>query len=300
MNSLIAPIFSAADLGPWLRYPLFHLGDATITVFAVAKILIWITAILFAHALIRRVLLERLLARTHFDPGLRFAITKMFGYIFLTLGFYVALTVNGVDLSSLAVVAGALGIGIGFGLQNIVANFVSGLVLLAERPVAVGDRIEVAGVAGNVTRINLRSTIVVTNDNITIIVPNSDLTSHPITNWSYGDPRVRVRVPVGVAYGTDPERVRSVLLEVAAANPQVLKSPEPSVFFEGFGDSSLNFELGVWTEEMTHSPRGFRSALNFAIERKLREAQIEIPFPQRVVHLRPAPEAPAADGRSAI
>jgi small-conductance mechanosensitive channel len=168
------------------------------------------------------------------------------------------LVVNGIDLSSLAVVAGALGVGLGFGLQNIVSNFVSGLILLAERPIAIGDRIEVSGVAGQVRKISLRSTTVVTNDNIAIIVPNSDLTTKPITNWSHGDPKVQFRLPVGVAYGTDPEKLRLVLLAVARAHPSVLASPEPTLFFEGFGDSALNFELGVWTQDMAHSPRRFR------------------------------------------
>jgi small-conductance mechanosensitive channel len=238
-----------------------------------------------------------LLRRTRFDPGLQFAITKIFGYTFVALGFYVALVINGIDLSSLAVVAGALGIGVGFGLQNIVANFVSGLVLLAERPVAVGDRIEVSGVAGNVTRINLRSTTVLTNDNITIIVPNSELTSKPVTNWSHGDPRVRVRLSVSVAYGSDVEKLRASLLKIAKANSHVLAEPAPTVYFDSFGDSALNFELAVWTAELSRSPRRFRSELNYAIERALREAQIEIPFPQRVVHLRPPTGAGEAGPR---
>jgi small-conductance mechanosensitive channel len=259
------------------------------TVLTVLKFFLWIAAIAVANVLLRKFIGRRVLRRTRVDPGLQFAITKIFGYTFVALGFYVALVVNGVNLSSLAVVAGALGIGIGFGLQNIVANFVSGLVLLAERPVSVGDRNEESGVAGNVTRINLRSTTVVTNDNITIIVPNSDLTSQSVTNWSYGDPRVRIRLPVSVAYGTDVEKLRAALLEVAAAHPDVLKQPDPTVYFDSFGDSALNFELAVWTAAMSRSPRRFRSDLNFAIERRLREAKIEIPFPQRVVHLKPPP-----------
>ena len=165
-------------------------------------------------------------------------------------------------------------------------NFVSGLILLAERPVAIGDRIEVAGVAGQVREINLRSTTVVTNDNITIIVPNSDLITQSITNWSHGDPKVRIRIPIGVAYGTNPEKVRDVLMAVAAAHPDVLKEPGPAVFFDAFGDSSLNFELAVWTQNRAHAPRRFRSEINFAIEKALRLNNIEIPFPQRVVHLR--------------
>ena len=284
MKPSVSALLAAIDPIGWLNYPLIRLGDATLTILVVLKVIFWVFAVLVANVLIRRFLLKRLLARTHFDAGLRFAITRIFGYTFVTLGFYVALVVNGVDLSSLAVVAGALGIGVGFGLQNLVANFVSGLVLLAERPVAVGDRIEVAGVAGRVTKISIRSTVVLTNDNISIIVPNSDLTSHPITNWSHGDPRVRVRLPVGVAYGTDVERLRATLLAVADEDSHVLKAPAPAVYFDGFGDSALNFELAVWTQEMIHSPRRFRSNLNFAIDRKLREAGIEIPFPQRVVH----------------
>lgn len=273
------------DLLTWLEYPLIRVGDATLTVLVIVKVVFWITAVLGANLLIRRLVLRRVLSRTRFDPGLQFSITKIFGYVFVTLGFYIALVVNGVDLSSLAVVAGALGIGVGFGLQGLVANFVSGLVLLAERPVAVGDRIEVGGVAGKVTKISMRSTVVVTNDNISIVVPNSELTSHPVTNWSHGDPRVRVRVPIGVAYGTDVEKLRTVLIGLAKANPHVLETPAPSLYFDGFGDSALNFELAVWTSDMTHSPRRFRSDLNFAIEKALREAEIEIPFPQRVVHL---------------
>jgi small-conductance mechanosensitive channel len=272
-----------------LEYPLFTVGGSTVTVLAVCTVIFWFLAILSVNTLVRRFVVQRILARTKFDAGLQFAVAKIFSYAFVTLGFYVALVVNGVNLSSLAVIAGALGVGIGFGLQNIVSNFVSGLIILAERPVALGDRIEVAGVAGEVRKISLRSTTVVTNDNITIIVPNSDLITHPVTNWSHGDPKVQFRVPIGVAYGTDVERLKLLLLEIAAEHPQVLKIPAPNVYFESFGDSSLNFELGLWTQEMTHSPRRFRSEINFAIERKLRLNGVEIPFPQRVVHLRPTP-----------
>lgn len=277
----------------WWDYPLVKFGEDAITLLTVLKILFWIVAILVANIIIRSLILRRVLQRTRLATGLQFAITKIFGYVFVVLGFYVALVVNGVNLASLAVVAGALGLGIGFGLQNIVSNFVSGLVLLTERPVAVGDRIEVEGVAGQVTKISLRATTIVTNDNISIIVPNSELTSKAVTNWSHTGPRVRVRLKVGVAYGTDTDRLRTTLLAVAAQNSNVLKTPPPAVFFDNFGDSALEFELAVWTDTMTHSPRRFRSDLNYAIERTLRESGIEIPFPQRVVHLR-SPE-PAGD-----
>ena len=234
----------------------------------------------------RRFFLKRVLTRTKFDASLQYAIARISGYLFILLGFYIALTAVGLNLSSLAVVAGAVGIGIGFGLQNVIHNFVSGVIILAERPIALGDRIEVAGVAGTVTKIRLRSTEIITNDNISIIVPNSDFVTHPVTNWSHGDTRVQIRVPIGVAYGSDVEKLKKVLQEVAAENPNVLQSPAPTVFFEAFGDSALLFELGVWTSTMTHSPRRFRSELNFTLERKLRENNIEMPFPQRDLHIK--------------
>ncbi len=297
----ISPSFLGAALDvSWWNYPLIKLGDNAITVLTILKVVFWVVVIFGLNIAIRSLVLRRVLGRTRLAPGLQFAITKIFGYLFVILGFYVALVVNGVNLASLAVVGGALGLGIGFGLQNIVANVVSGLVLLTERPVAVGDRIEFGGIAGDVVKISLRATIVVTNDNISIIVPNSELTSHAVTNWSHSGPRIRVRMKVGVAYGTDPEVLKKCLLEVAAANDNVLKTPAPTVFFDSFGDSSLNFELAVWTDTMSHSPRRFRSDLNYAIERILRERNIEIPFPQRVVHLRnaePSKELSAAEGQ---
>lgn len=292
---LFAAAAATSSLEHWFNYPLVHLGDQTITVLTIARIVFWITVVLVANVVLQRMVLNRVLRRTRLTPGLQFAIVKIVGYVVVILGFYVALVINGVNLSSLAVVGGALGLGLGFGLQNIVANFVSGIVLLAERPVALGDRIEVEGVAGQVTRISLRATTVVTNDNIAIIVPNLQLTSNPVINWSHGGPRVRLRLPVGVAYGTEPERLRSLLLTLATGHPDVLKTPAPMVYFDGFGDNALNFELAVWTETMTTSPRRFRSDLYFLIERALRAAAIEIPFPQRVVHVRTtADENPAA------
>ena len=275
-----------AALRDILDYPLFKMGEGSLTLSVIVKLLLLFALVLGAEYLLRRYFTKRLLKRTRLDASLQYGIARIGGYLFILLGFYVALTTLGINLSSLAVVAGAIGVGIGFGLQNIIHNFVSGLIILVERPIALGDRIEVAGVAGNVTRIRLRSTEIVTNDNISIIVPNSDFITHPVTNWSHGDPRVQIRIPVGVAYGTDVEQLRTLLLEVAAEHGKVLKHPEPTVYFDSFGDSALLFELGVWTSEMAHSPRRFRSELNFAIERKLRENHIQIPFPQRDLHLR--------------
>lgn len=267
-------------------YPLIKFGHTEFTPLSLAKVLMWLFLVLVLQYFLRRLVAQRVLRHTRLDAPLQYAISRFAGYVFVAIGFYVALQVNGVDLSSLAVIAGAIEVGLGFGLQNVIHNLVSGLIILAERPIAIGHRVEVGEVAGQVSRISLRSTTVITNDNISIIVPNSDFISNKVTNWSYGDPRVRIRLPVGVAYGTDIEKFRTVLLAVAAAHSKVLQDPAPEVFFNGFGDSSLNFELAVWTSEMTPKPRRFRSELYYAIEKALRENHIEIPFPQRDVHVR--------------
>jgi len=269
-----------------LNYPLVKVGDGTVTLAGIASLLLLVVGVFIVERLIRRQLVTRLLRRTRLDSSLQYAIARIAGYVFIALGLYIALQVVGINLTSLAFIAGAVGVGIGFGLQNVVNNFVSGIIILAERPIAIGDRIEVGGVAGRVTRMALRSTTVVTNDNISIIVPNADFITNPVTNWSHGDPRVQMRLPLGVAYGSDLDKLQRVLLEVAHDNPHVMKNPGPSVFFTSFGESSLDFELGVWTQDMVHSPRRFRSDLYFAIEKKLREHKIEIPFPQRDLHLR--------------
>lgn len=267
-------------------YPFMTLGDKPLTLGSVAQVLLILAVFFVVERQLRRLLRTRVLSRTHMDPALQYAVSRFVGYCFILLGFFIACATIKLDLSSLAVIAGAVGIGVGFGLQNIISNFISGLIILAERPIALGDRVEVSGVAGRITKISMRSTTVVTNDNISIIVPNSDFINSAVTNWSHGDPRVRIRLPLGVAYGTDTERLRQALLEVAAAHPSVLKNPEPTVFFSGFGDSSLDFELAVWTSEMSSAPRRFRSELYFAVEKKLREYGIEIPFPQRDLHVR--------------
>ena len=289
------------DLSRIFHYPLVTLGESDVSLVSLFKFASILCLVFVAERLLRRVLVQRFLRRTHLQPSMQYGISKIGGYLFIAVGFYIALKFVGIDLSSLAFVAGAIGVGLGFGLQNVLSNFISGVIILAERPIAIGDRVEQGEVAGLVMKISLRSTTIVTNDNISIIIPNSDFITQKVTNWSYGDPKVRLRVPVGVAYGTDPQKLKQLLLEVAREHPSVLREPAPEVFFSGFGDSSLNFELGVWTAEMTSKPRRFRSELNFAIERKLRENQVEIPFPQRDLHLRSGhfvmqPPAPAQAG----
>jgi len=234
----------------------------------------------------KRLLFDRFLKDTGLNRSLQYAISQIVSNAVLIVGIIVVLENTGIHLGALTVFAGAAGVGVGFGLQNIASNFISGLVILAERPITIGDRVEVAGIAGQVQQIRARSTVIMTNDNIAMIVPNTKFIDSPVTNWTYGDPRVRFRIPVGVAYGSDPEKVREALLAAGKENANTLDDPAPSVFLDRFGDSSINFELVVWSREMSSRPRRYRSDLNFAIEKHLRAAGIEIPNPQRDLHIR--------------
>jgi small-conductance mechanosensitive channel len=234
----------------------------------------------------KRLLFDRFLKDTGLNRSLQYAISQIVSNAVLIVGIIVVLENTGIHLGALTVFAGAAGVGVGFGLQNIASNFISGLVILAERPITIGDRVEVSGITGQVQQIRARSTVIMTNDNIAMIVPNTKFIDSPVTNWTYGDPRVRFRIPVGVAYGSDPEKVRQALLAAAKENPNTLEEPAPSVFLDKFGDSSIHFELVVWSREMSYRPRRYRSDLNFAIEKQFRAAGIEIPNPQRDLHIR--------------
>jgi potassium-dependent mechanosensitive channel len=234
---------------------------------------------------IRRFLEVRIYPKTKLDPGIQHATSRVFGYIIIALGIYIGLETVGIDLSALTIFAGVVGIGVGFGLQNIANNFISGLIILVERPIKKGDFIEIGNVLGTVTEIRARSTIIRTRDNIDMIVPNSDFLSQIVVNWSHGNPITRLHVPIGVAYGSDTQRVKEVLSQIAANHHNVLRIPEPKVWFKGFGESSLDFELLAWTDKPDQIFT-LKSDLNFAIDSAFRENHITIPFPQRDLHLR--------------
>jgi small-conductance mechanosensitive channel len=240
---------------------------------------------------IRNEVLPGWVDRTRISHGAKEAAITISGYIGIIIAALIGLSLAGFNFTNLAIVVGALSVGIGFGLQNIVNNFISGIILLFERPIRTGDWIVTANTEGYVRKISIRSTQIETFDRADVIVPNSELISNQVTNWMLRDPMGRVIVPIGVAYGSDVERLRALLLQVANEHPLVMKDSvkvgPPKVLFRGFGDSSLNFELRAFISQVDRRLDTL-SELNFAIERTLREAGIQIPFPQRDLHLRSA------------
>jgi potassium efflux system protein len=240
-------------------------------------------------------LMENVLKRRQMDTGARISIVRLVHYALVLVGFFIALSALGFELKNITIIGGALGVGIGFGMQAIVNNFVSGLILLFERPIKVGDVIQLSdGQRGRVHNLGLRATTVQTFDRAEIVVPNGDLISNQVTNWTLGDRSMRLTIPVGVAYGSDVETVMRVLMNVATDNNQVLKDPQPMVLFLNFGDSSLDFQLRVWIADF-NDRRIIQSALVREIDRKFRDEGVEIPFPQRDLHLRSVDD-PAAAG----
>jgi small-conductance mechanosensitive channel len=262
--------------------------------FSALSLLVGLTLLIglfIIDAVLKRLLRERVLPRAGISRGAASSIATLCYYLvfIIGLGLIMPIAFAGFDFATLSVALGALSLGIGFGLRNIADNFVSGLILLIERPIKVGDRIEVEGVFGEVISIRARSTTVRTNDNIDIIVPNSQFVSEQVTNVSHSDNRVRYRFPIGVHYKSDVRVVEKALLEAADECADALKIPPPSVRFMAFGDSSLDFELWIWTDSLYNRPQVLRSDINFLIWEKLRKYRIEIPYPQRDLYLKEIP-----------
>ena len=247
-------------------------------------ILVFAVTIVVARS-VSALIQRRFAVRTHLDPGLRYTIARLANYFLLAIGLLIALKqAFNLDLTSIAVIFTALSVGIGFGLQYIAADIASGFILLFERPIRIGDRITIGEDEGDVQSINLRTTVVTTNDRISIIVPNSRLVTQRVINWSYGDPRARISIPVGVAHNTDIDLVTSTLILAAEGVENVLEDPAPKVQFLKFGDYSLDFRLLVWTRQPRRHPQ-IKSDINYRIERLFREKGIEIPYPVQDLRL---------------
>ena len=274
------------QLRDFLSIPITTVGKTEITLWTIVYFLFLTIILFYVTGKLRKWVVYRLLAKSKIDLGVRIATGTIIRYIILAIGLIIVLQTVGLDLSTLTILAGALGIGIGFGLQNITNNLVSGIIILFERPIKVGDRIEVGKIAGDVKRISMRSTTILTNDNISIIVPNSEFISSTVINWSHIDRNIRLNFPVDVAYDEDPQVVKKLLLEVAAENSGVLKEPKSDVLFDKFGESSLVFNLRVWTREYINRPGVLRSQLYYAIFDKFKKHGIKIPFPQRDIHFK--------------
>jgi small-conductance mechanosensitive channel len=277
-----------------LETPLFKLGEAQITLLSVLYFVLLLVLLVYISGK-GKTLINRVLASRGVDLGVREATGTLVRYVLLFVGLLVILQTVGIDLTTLSILTGAVGLGIGFGLQNIASNFISGIIILFERPVRIGDRIAVGDVEGDVVRIGARSTTVLTNDNIDIIIPNSKLITENVVNWTHSERKVRFRIPVTVAFSMDIRKVEGALLEAAKSVQDVLDTPAPGVRFIEFGENGLEFELRAWTTTLVHRRGKFTSELNFAIYDQFKEQEIEVPNPQRDIYIRggsidPAPE----------
>ncbi|RDH80742.1 MAG: hypothetical protein DIZ80_17090 [endosymbiont of Galathealinum brachiosum] len=269
----------------------FELGDYRIVPVKILWAIVIFSALLVVSGWIKCQLEKNWLQMFNIDSGARDAVATIAGYLMFLTAFLIGLSAAGFDFGNIAIVAGALSVGIGFGLQNIVNNFVSGLILLFERPIRKGDWVEVGATEGYVKNIQIRSTLIRTFDNSDVIVPNSELISNQVTNWMLSSKKGRAIIPVGVAYGSDIEQVREILLKIAQDNEKLIHGNirwAPKVLFRTFGASSLDFELRVFLKEVS-GRLGVISDLNFAIDKAFKEANIEIPFPQQDVHIRNLP-----------
>jgi small-conductance mechanosensitive channel len=264
----------------------YYIGNIPFSITAIVEGALILAVALLVSRTLSTLLQRRIAKRAYLDPGLRYTMGRLTQYLIIAIGALLALKIAfDLNLTSIAVLFTALSVGIGFGLQYIAADIASGFILLFERPVRVGDRITIGEDEGDVQSINLRTTVVATNDRISIIVPNSKLVSQRLINWSYGDPRARIAIPVSVAYGSEIELATKTLLAAAQEVDNVLRDPAPKVQFLKFGDWSLDFRLLVWTNRPRLHTQ-IRSDINYRIERLFRHAGIEIPFPQTELRLR--------------
>ena len=286
MNWIVKQTQSIVDTcSQLLTTKLFEFGGKPFSLSTLVQLIFFILIALVFARTISEWMKRQLLVRFKFDRGSREAIASVTHYILAILGFFIVLQSAGINLSSLTVLAGALGIGFGFGLQNLASNFISGVTLLFDQPIKVGDFIEVDTLLGTVEKISIRSTVVRTLDGVSVIVPNNRFIENQIINWSYQDPKCRIHIPVGVAHDSEPVLVTEALLAAAHQDSRVLSNPAPKVWFKRFGEEALEFELLVWIDDPPETDP-ITSTLNFLIEAEFRDRSIAIALPQRDVYIR--------------
>ncbi|NEQ38659.1 MAG: mechanosensitive ion channel [Okeania sp. SIO3I5] len=265
--------------------PIFNLGNKGLSIVDVVLLTGLTIGMWKGVGYFIKIFRTRIISLTGAERSVQDTISFLTRYGLIFLGILIILQLWGIDISSLAIIASVLGVGIGFGLQNIANNFISGIILVFERPIQLGDFIQVGNLVGIVEKIGLRSTYITTLDKVSLIVPNSRFIENEVLNWSHGNPISRMKIPIGVAYGSNIKLVRKAILEVAKSHPEVLLHPSPQLWFQEFGDSSLNFDLLIWTREPRKQYK-LKSDLNYRIEASLRKYKIEIPFPQRDLHIK--------------
>lgn len=289
---------------------LFSLGRTEVTLGSLLYFFLSVFLLVYLASKIRDILANHILLRYKIEIGIRQSIASIIRYIILFVGLIIIFQTAGIDFTGLGLVAGAIGLGIGVGLQGIANNFISGVIILFERPIKVGDRIEVTSIGslrkntgpgkirsrnkeskkltirGDVIKISARATNVVTNDNISYIIPNSDFIDSSVINWSHKEELVRLNCPIHTSLRENPEIVKNLLLKIADENPGILKNPTSDVLFDNIGDRSLTFNLRVWTSTYVHRPNVLKSQLYYTIFKSFKQNNIEIPFPQRDLHLK--------------
>ncbi len=286
------------SLNAFVNKAFFTAGSLSLSISSALQAYFTVLLALIAGGIIRDGLLFFLLPKTELDLGTSQALSNIAFILVVGGGIVTAISLLGVNVLAIGLIGGGLAVGIGFGLQNIVNNIISGVILFFERPINVGDVIDVADTAGTVQQIGIRSTVVTTFKNISVIIPNSELISGTVVNWSWGDITMRLEVPVGVAYGTDIHLVKEILLDIATQHNLISNHPPADVLFDEFADSSLNFTLRVWIKDL-RKRREILSDVNYMIDARFRKANIEIPFPQRDVYIRgnvePSPQPEPED-----
>ena len=275
-----------------MSFPIFRLGDTTVTFWLIVRAILILLAVVYFSRLAQAYFDYKVYPSFGIDPGLGYALNTVFKYVALGIGFLIALNILGINLRLLLVFAGAIGIGVGLGLQNMAANVISGFSIIFGGKIRKGDWIEVESMMGEVTDIYLRATKVRTRDNIEYLVPNSNIISNTMVNYSLSSPLIRIELPVGVSYKANPRQVENILLAAAENEPLVVKTHSPVVRFVEYADNSINFELLVWIDVRKTPRRKVRSNLYFVIFEELAQAGIEIPFPQRDIHIRSRAESP--------